>query len=139
MHAHFYEEKPPKKQKKQKKIRPQQQKCMICDEKFALDELATHLCIDRSELICEYCTKPFESLNELKEHLNNDHSNEEKLLYVCDICRRAFPMRSLMDCHRKYHKAGCYSCKKCNKTFDTVLQKEKHLFNDHIASSKSLF
>lgn len=136
--VHFYKEiahkKRPKIQKKQKRVRLQQQKCFICDAKLTEDEIETHSCIDST--VCEYCAESFESLNKLKEHIDNDHLNAEKLVYICDICRKPFPMQSLMDCHKKYHKSGCYSCKQCDKIFDTVLQRQQHLINDHVTNSK---
>lgn len=137
VHKEIPYEKRPKQQKKQKRLRPQLKNCFICDERLTTDQLVTHSCLASSEIVCEYCSTPFELLDQLKEHLANEHSNAEKLVYICDICRSPFPMRSLMDCHKKYHKSGCYSCKKCNKTFDTVLQKQKHLINDHVTNSKS--
>lgn len=118
-------------------INPTIEKCSICDEELQSNESRLHSCVGL-QLDCEYCTDSFKSLYELKKHLYGAHV--EKLIYVCDICRRSFHMRAFMNYHKTKHTRGCFSCELCAEKFDTRTQRERHLRDIHPKiSSKLLF
>lgn len=100
-------------------------KCQVCDEEVVPTD-RMHACVGEWPLTCEYCISSFHSLYALTEHLSTEHSESEKLVYVCDICRRKFRMRMLMDAHREKHTPGCFGCKECPEVFDTSPDLRKH-------------
>lgn len=108
------------------------EKCMICDETVAVVDLPAHSCIDRKTLQCEYCKKKFKTLYNLNMHLSTDHTESEKLTYLCDICSRTFEMRLLMLLHMNKHEKGCYKCTKCDETFDTKTDRLRHRKSAHV-------
>lgn len=97
--------------------------CAVCNVELASDEGKLHSC-DGLKLDCEYCAKAFKTLKTLMSHLNGEHV--EKLIYVCEVCRRPFHMRTFLDLHKTKHTRGCFSCQLCAETFDTKAQKERH-------------
>lgn len=108
---------------------PQPKRCSICEVMIPPKGSKQHSC-DGLKLNCAYCTKLFESLYALKEHLDVEHV--EKLLYVCDICHCSFQMRSFLDYHKTKHSRGAYACKKCTDRFDTRNEVREHMRVEHM-------
>lgn len=107
-------------------------KCQICQKKLSPDD-TSHDCIGEQQLPCEYCDRSLKSLTELMTHLSNDHADTEKMVYACDLCRRPFDMRILMEAHRV---ARHLTCTKCPATFDTMSKCYYHKQNAHVKQSK---
>lgn len=109
--------------------------CQICDEDLMPND-TTHTCIGDRPLACEYCIHSFETQHALLAHLDDDHTGEEKLTYLCDICRRKFRMQLLMDAHREKHTLASFACDKCTEAFDTKLALYNHRRVAHTTRSK---
>lgn len=109
--------------------------CQICDKDLSPND-KTHSCINKRPLTCEYCIHTFETQYALLTHLTDDHTDNEKLTYLCDICRRKFHMQLLMNAHREKHTQGSFACDKCTKAFDTKLQLYNHRRVEHTTRSK---
>lgn len=111
-------------------------KCQVCDENFALYD-TTHDCLGERARLCEYCDRAFDSMHMLMEHLCNDHTEAEQLTFVCEICKRKFRMRMLLEAHRDRHSSGDFACTKCPKVFDTSHELKSHKRAVHIEASKA--
>lgn len=103
------------------KAAPLREKCRICNVALDADAIKQHSCIGDGPWACDYCTGQFESLYALSGHLSIEHTVSEKLSFVCDVCRRRFSMRMLLDAHMATHaqkrtatgaKAGDEKCQK---------------------------
>lgn len=99
--------------------------CPVCDDDVVPGD-TSHACLGNRPLTCEYCASSFGSLHELLIHLANGHSEMEKQHFICDICRRKFRMRMLMDAHREKHTPGSFGCEECPEVFDTKLELKNH-------------
>lgn len=111
------------------------EKCQICDEELLLG-VESHDCLGERSLPCEYCARPFVSLPRLLVHFGSEHADAEKLIYVCDICRRQVHTRILMEAHREKHTRGSFVCNKCPEVFDKKMELSLHKRRNHRDASK---
>ncbi|XP_070560497.1 uncharacterized protein [Ptychodera flava] len=119
-----------------------------CDSKFVnLGELVLHVRtlhrdVDGNLFICIPCEKDFNTLEEIKEHVNT-HENtkklkddcipvsiDERMKFVCEFCEKVFPTLSWMEAHREKHSysnIAIFVCKVCSEAFRFITPYEDHL------------
>lgn len=73
--------------------------CQICNVNLAPDQFQTHLCVDVSEITCEYCKSSFKATIELCEHLKVAKHTE--MIYECDKCPMVFSTATLLRFHQE--------------------------------------
>lgn len=106
------------------------EKCRVCNVPLDADAIKQHSCIGDGPWACDYCAGQFESLYALSGHLSIEHTVAEKLSFVCDVCRRRFSMRMLLDAHMATHaqKRAATDAKaaneKCTKAADDPSESE---------------
>ncbi|XP_023939843.2 zinc finger protein 57 isoform X4 [Bicyclus anynana] len=81
------------------------------------------------ELRCVICKAEFIKFKKLAEHMNKHYRNR-----VCDVCGAGFINERSFQIHFKVHKKGVFSCKFCEKVFDTFGKKKSHESAVHIHS-----
>lgn len=99
--------------------------------KLSLNEVHLHLCIDGTQISCQYCSKSFKATIELLDHLNIFH--DDKSFYECNKCYKTFEMVKLLDIHTKTHfndETG-YSCVNCGVSFHTQSRLDIHIKLEH--------
>lgn len=74
--------------------------CRICSATLTQRELDTHTCIDLDAVICENCSKSFQSTNDLWNHLNDSTVHCNKEWHRCSTCLKTFPAAVLLKCHK---------------------------------------
>ncbi|XP_065579605.1 zinc finger protein 16-like [Artemia franciscana] len=58
----------------------------------------------------------------------NDQSTEKLGLYVCNVCKKSFPLKSLLSRHRRIHPDGKpYHCEVCKKKFALRAHLTEHM------------
>ncbi|XP_026749293.2 zinc finger protein 354B-like [Galleria mellonella] len=77
-------------------------------------------------LQCCICLALFEKFKILIGHMHSHYSN-----YVCNICFAGFVNRSALSRHSHNHKTGVFTCKYCEKGFNSLTKKVSHVRNAH--------
>lgn len=92
-------------------------KCVICEENFTLNEIDWHLCYSEKIILCEYCNNTFGSTSKLIQHLENVH--DDRTIYQCRKCPRFFGTSQLRLWHERQHKdqVKAFICELCSKRF----------------------
>lgn len=96
--------------------------CKECDKTFTSEKLyerhqRTHFPLGL--FICHVCGKALKKKGALVRHVRNVHEGRRD--WICDICGKGFPERSVRDDHRRTHTGECpYVCHTCGKTFKTM-------------------
>lgn len=96
---------------------------------------------------CEYCSKPFMRVDDLKRHLRV-HTGERP--YVCSICEKTFQQQSDFKCHqRKHHyednnlEPVLFPCTQCEKGYTSRTglswHKRKHHKQESNTQESSLY
>ncbi|XP_054276818.1 zinc finger protein OZF-like isoform X2 [Macrosteles quadrilineatus] len=102
--------------------------CKICNlttkQSLYDSHMQTH--VKAKNFKCGTCGKMFLHFPHLKVHMTAH--GEEKPLFVCDICNKAFKMHKSL----KYHRLSCvksklYKCKKCGKMYSVKRDFYNHL------------
>lgn len=109
--------------------------CLICYENILPGKVPEHSCIEPEKLRCEQCLKPFKTLYAFNKHLKVDH----KVMcgqYKCDVCRRAFGARILLDEHSKVHVNSTFTCDICSKLFPSKVSLQYHMNSSHNEKGK---
>jgi len=138
----------------------EQIKCDICQESFPRSELKEHMIAEHQEnpsvekvtekvikkkikkvkkkdplqLICEHCTKQFECLSKLQNHINSVHLKIKQ--YSCKECEKAYHTPEGL----KYHMIvehgdgnSKFQCDNCGKCFLTTKNLRAHKEVSHHA------
>jgi KRAB domain-containing zinc finger protein len=112
--------------------------CDICEKKFRyrtgfLEHNKTHL--PRSDLRCKICAASCSNEKKLKDHMESVHTeiSNAKPNPVVDVAERVCEKPSkctnddaMVDHQLAAHGGQCFTCKKCNKIFLTLLGFRKH-------------
>lgn len=112
-------------------------KCSFCEMRFThIKSLFRHRRKHTTRVHeCEYCPDAFETLTQLKQHLQI-HQHELKL-HTCDLCPRKFPLYFQLQHHRLNHEgAKRFDCNLCSKNFVTERLLRSHIRDVH--TSKKL-
>lgn len=105
--------------------------CPYCHNKFARVRLHIQLCPKVIGKLCKYCTRRFESDEELEEHIDTMHSEGQP---ACPICFCSFQTFNQRTNHmRKIHERGLTKCEICNIDFHSKYYLIKHNKKEHIA------
>jgi len=118
--------------------REKRYKCEMCEKKFIdVAYLQQHKKLHNSDMLfpCPKCEKPFTQDNYLKNHFDTVHAEIKP--FVCDICKKQFPMLRNWNKHMKIHekepkpkKEGKkFKCDKCVKGFSLRINLIKHGFS----------
>lgn len=87
----------------EKKSTEKKQLCVVCSIHLPENEIMNHLCREGVEVInCEYCSRPFQSIIGLREHLEIFH--DDKQFHSCSKCPKIFDMALLLE----YHVESCH-------------------------------
>lgn len=118
--------------------------CEVCLKRPR--DLYQHLCMDETEIKCEYCTEVFKSTIELGIHLHNAKHTPMKV-YKCDKCTLVFRTELFLKFHQmsaEIHRSdddelsrntAVFECYLCQMNFQTKTELDVHLKN-HVAESK---
>lgn len=100
--------------------------CSICRTKVDRTKMNFHVCGQRDDIQCEYCSERFTGTNKLLKHLNQIHKTKRRL-YECEKCIKHFPMIFLRDFHQNTHanEPDEYS-RSANHTKRLDAEKAKH-------------
>lgn len=74
-------------------------KCTVCLETMPPAELQRHVCLDYTELTCEYCLRTFPTTIEFGDHLTKE--NHSETLHKCQQCSIGFPAEILLQIHQE--------------------------------------
>lgn len=75
-------------------------RCEVCYVMLTRTELQHHICMNQTEIICEYCPAVLNSTAEFGEHLKSaEHSNIS--IYKCNNCTLVFPSELLLNFHQQ--------------------------------------
>ncbi|XP_055613975.1 zinc finger protein 721-like [Uranotaenia lowii] len=78
-----------------------------------------------SEFCCNMCTKSFESIENLQEHINDEHPKGG--LLRCALCPKVFKARQSLRMHILNHQGKLpYECEDCGSRFDRRFYLLKH-------------
>lgn len=77
--------------------------CTICRMKVHYTKMDWHVCGEKDDIQCEYCSTRFTGTNKLLEHLDEMHKTDYQRLYECEKCVKHFPMIFLKDSHQSTH------------------------------------
>lgn len=107
-------------------------RCNRCPKVFVREikyrkHMQDHEDCDRDEIKCEYCGKLYKSRHILYMHVRNKHAEPR---FVCDICAKAFVMRSEFIKHKQEHENPDQlkmQCQHCLKWF-----KNRQYWRQHI-------
>ncbi|XP_053680445.1 zinc finger protein 287-like [Anopheles nili] len=99
----------------------------------------------KSLLVCQVCSKKFESNSNLARHMDREHAEFNFPLYTCDICPKKFTAYEKCVRHRSFHRSSKAKskpdkkeksenvCTICNKEF-----RVDYLYLRHLAEVHSL-
>ena len=76
---------------------------------------------------CNKCDKISENGKNLKKHMNDRRSTVG--LFKCDQCTKVFNDEWKLSAHNKKHEK--YQCDQCEKSFDYIDIKRKHILISH--------
>ena len=82
-------------------------------------------------LRCALCPNIYDHFKKLQEHMNVHYGN-----YNCEICNAPFVNKRTCKGHMARHTQGEFSCRFCQKVFDTNIKKTCHEKNMHIIDHK---
>ena len=97
--------------------------CEHCEKKFKLIGILTrHLTkvhgfeSDKSDFVCDKCSKIFTSKKNLAQHIKQTHENLR--LHECDSCEKTFKRKPhLVDHKALKHEPWKFKCETCSKEF----------------------
>ncbi|XP_045506027.1 zinc finger protein 181-like isoform X6 [Colias croceus] len=121
-------------------------KCTICNEKMTdLEALKDHLIADHEkpiikdlglgvtpfllrnkELLCAHCGERFMQFTKLNTHMNQHYPNN-----ICCHCGKAFSAAHRLKAHQIIHETDNNKCTRCDKVFESRLQKNRHIYLTH--------
>lgn len=107
--------------------------CEICHKRFiGKNDLRKHFLIHTNEkpYACNECGQNFRQVISLKNHIACKHSPglQSKNIYVCDYCKKAFPIKERLKLHLRTHTGDRpYQCDYCKKTFARGGQLIQHM------------
>jgi len=132
-------------------------KCCRCKKLFSEEEYRVHKC---GKAICSECGKILSSKSNLKHHILNKHTNNEKVKsHYCSECGMGFTEKNVLTKHMKTHveKSPCpecgakvrnlkdhilishtpdelkeFQCKHCGKGFIRKKTLDQHMMNMHL-------
>ncbi|XP_054276730.1 zinc finger protein 710-like [Macrosteles quadrilineatus] len=84
--------------------------------------------------VCEICNKVMASKTAFKLHMET-HNGEEK---VCYICGAVIKGKTTFKQHIYYHENRRHSCSFCNIVFNTLLEKNRHYREKHVAPKPAI-
>lgn len=102
--------------------------CNLCQKQFMNRRtLNRHLEIhlDANDLICQYCNKKFDLIEDLEYHENSHYRAE----FVCAECRSSFQTKSSIMDHLTHDHSSEYFCLICASKFETIELLQKHFIN----------
>lgn len=112
-------------------------RCNVCNENIS--DLHRHICLDRTNIKCEYCSGTFKSTYDLCRHLTVVQHPEMKL-YKCNKCSMGFSTALLLHIHQQSKqthieliKLDPFQCYICKATFRTQREVKLHL-RQHVAA-----
>ena len=99
------------------------EKCPICGDKFTdMMKLKQHIEQHSDTLFrCSACTLSFDDENDLINHKAIDHD-----IHECDICKKQFTVKDVLDKHMLTHLDNLYTCNICPETFSTRSEFTRH-------------
>uniref|UniRef100_A0A3Q2VRW3 Transcription factor 7-like 2 n=1 Tax=Haplochromis burtoni TaxID=8153 RepID=A0A3Q2VRW3_HAPBU len=90
--------------------------CKVCGVGYThLASLMRHIWshVDEPQSVCGVCGKTLDSVEKLKDHLQNYQKT-----YKCSICGKSFYSRNSLRSHVSFHTANkLFKCNVCSKTF----------------------
>ena len=96
------------------------------DSKFSHSRVSIHSSLDTSkQVICDECGNTFKNLNQLKTHLDKDHSEGE---YNCMKCSYQGNTAYTLTKHINItHKINCHTCSKaCDSKWDLMVHRKEN-------------
>ncbi|KAI4462231.1 zinc finger protein [Holotrichia oblita] len=100
--------------------------CDYCEKSCRNKQLySMHIREDHEAPMCIYCDTMLETLLELEEHAQSNHSEIPN--YSCRYCGKCFSESLLLYSHLDVHKPKFYQCSLCWKKFSKGVQLQKHM------------
>lgn len=104
-------------------------KCKDCDKVcLSVEHLKLHFRDSHSDkkYMCEFCAASFRNSSMLRVHLNTVHSDARN--YKCNICDKTFKIKVGLKKHLYVHEpVHRFQCNKCNLTFKWKQALDNHL------------
>lgn len=114
---------PPGGQTTRKKTEPKKQTSRKSDSGDY--DKQTVITITDPKYVCGICKFPFQSYEDLKEHISSGTCNELSL--TCNVCQKVFDKRSKLSKHRSNHfKNAKSTCEKCGRMYSSKTNLENH-------------
>lgn len=80
-------------------------RCSVCNDLMTESELSRHLCMNRTEMTCDYCPMTFKATIDLGVHLME--AKHKVTFYRCDHCSKAFASAILLKIHQSSYQSNC--------------------------------
>lgn len=124
------------------KLGPSRKKRFICKEcemKFETRfKWYHHYYNMHSSPICRYCKLTFNNRNTLKQHMNEQHANDEQP-YTCEVCWKVMSSWVRFELHQRFHKTKWrnmdrerkYKCQLCDNSYKIKSRLDMHMEKYH--------
>ncbi|KAL1460863.1 hypothetical protein WDU94_012802 [Cyamophila willieti] len=113
--------------------------CFVCDKLLT----RTNILIDHIRSVhqkirdfsCNYCTRTFSTVYNLREHVNI-HTALKK--HVCEVCGQAFVHKGGLRSHKFSHGDSRFLCSICGNSYKNPIFLKRHIRDAHTKPSKSI-
>ncbi|KAI9581384.1 telomere zinc finger-associated protein-like [Glossina fuscipes] len=110
--------------------------CPYCSKFFqTLTQLKQHLRIvhtQKKRHICQLCDKQYATVDHLKKHVLSQHQNERR--HICHVCAKRFTQMGHLRQHLAIHTTGkTVQCADCSQKFWRKIDLKKHRQKKHNA------
>ena len=87
---------------------------------------------EKVDIQCDYCGKPFDNRQKLKDHVNAYHNSKEML--KCHVCGNSYKVKRVLEVHIKsvHDKIKDHQCETCGTAFPVISSLNKHIRTVHL-------
>ena len=91
---------------------------------------------EKVDIQCDYCGKPFDNRQKLKDHVNAYHNSKEML--KCHVCGNSYKVKRVLEVHIKsvHDKIKDHQCETCGTAFPVISSLNKHIRTVHLGERR---